>query len=277
MRPFRSLTEQEILALAISTEEEDARIYADLAAGFRANRPDLAEKFRTLQADEDGHRHRLIELYRQKFGEHIPLIRRQDVKGFVSREAVFGRAVDPEEARQRVETMEMETRRFYEAAVARATDAGIRQLLGDLAQEERKHEQTAEAIAVPDERARGRRPPPIVRVAGDSAGPGRVDGWFGLDARAAVRRGICDPEQPDGHVGDVSGRHGGEHRGRHQHGVRGSTIGRRIAHGPRPAIDSRLGLRTDDHLRRVGPHAAIPDPKLLAGDHRPRSWSCSSS
>jgi rubrerythrin len=151
MRSFRSLSEQEVLALAISQEEEDARIYADLAVTLRPKYPDLADQFRTLQSEEDDHRHRLIELYRQKFGDHIPLIRRQDVKGFVHREAVHGRPIEPEEARKRVESMEMETRRFYEAASARATDANVRQLLGDLAQEERKHEQTAEAIPVPDE------------------------------------------------------------------------------------------------------------------------------
>ncbi|HEY1377342.1 MAG TPA: ferritin family protein [Gemmataceae bacterium] len=151
MRPFSSLSEQEILALAISLEEEDARIYADLAAALQAKHPALADRFRAVQAEEDGHRHRLITLYRQKFGEHIPLIRRHDVKGFVHREAVHGKPVEPDDARERVETMEMETRRFYEAAAARATDASIRQLLGDLAQEERKHEQTAEAIIVSDE------------------------------------------------------------------------------------------------------------------------------
>jgi rubrerythrin len=150
MRSFRSLSEQEVLALAISQEEEDARIYADLAVALRAH-PDLAEQFRKLQSEEDDHRHRLIDMYRQKFGDHIPLIRRQDVKGFVHRQAVHGRPIEPDEARKRVESMEVETRRFYEAAQSRATDASIRQLLGDLAQEERKHEQTAEAIPVPDE------------------------------------------------------------------------------------------------------------------------------
>ena len=151
MRSFRSLSEQEVLALAISQEEEDARIYADLAVALRVKQPDLADQFRKLQSEEDDHRHRLIDLYREKFGDHIPLIRRQDVKGFVHRDAVHGRPIEPDEARKRVESMEVETRRFYEAASARATDASIRQLLGDLAQEERKHEQTAEAIPVPDE------------------------------------------------------------------------------------------------------------------------------
>jgi rubrerythrin len=151
MRPFRSLNEQEILALAITLEEEDARIYADLAAGLRPKYPEMADKFRALQAEEDGHRHRLINLYKLKFGDHIPLIRRHDIKGFVHREGVHGKPVTPEDARKRVETMECETRGFYEAGVERATDASIRQLLGDLAQEERKHERTAEAIPIPEE------------------------------------------------------------------------------------------------------------------------------
>jgi rubrerythrin len=151
MRPFRSLNEQEILALAITLEEEDARIYADLAAALRTKHPELAAKFREVQAEEDGHRHRLINLYKEKFGDHIPLIRRHDIKGFVQREGVHGKPLTSEEARDRVETMEMETRRFYEAAAERATDANIRQLLGDLAQEERKHERTAEEIPVADE------------------------------------------------------------------------------------------------------------------------------
>ena len=84
MRSFKSLSEQEILALAISLEEEDARIYDDFADGLKDDYPAQAEQFRKMRGEEDGHRHRLIELYRQKFGEHIPLIRRQDVKGFVS-------------------------------------------------------------------------------------------------------------------------------------------------------------------------------------------------
>ena len=89
MRTFKSLNEQEILALAISLEEEDARIYDDLAEGVKALHPAQADEFRRLRAEEDGHRHRLLDLYRGKFGEHIPLIRRQDVKGFVHRKPVW--------------------------------------------------------------------------------------------------------------------------------------------------------------------------------------------
>src|SRR5437899_11982841 len=85
MRTFKSLSEREILALAISLEEEDARIYADLADGLKDQHPAEAERFRALRADEDGHRHRLLDLYQKRFGEHIPLIRRQDVMGFVPR------------------------------------------------------------------------------------------------------------------------------------------------------------------------------------------------
>src|SRR5216110_1437687 len=103
MRAFRSLSEREILALAISQEEEDARIYDDLADGLAPHSPATAEEFHRLRAEEDNHRHRLLDLYRQKFGEHIPLIRRQDVKGFVVRRpAWFTRTLRPEEARGEV-------------------------------------------------------------------------------------------------------------------------------------------------------------------------------
>jgi rubrerythrin len=147
MRSFKSLNEQEILALAISLEEEDARIFDDFADGLHASYPAQAEEFRRLRAEEDGHRHRLLDLYRKKFGEHIPLIRRQDVKGFVSRKPVWlVRPLGLDAVRKQTELMELETRRFYEKAARQATDAGIRQLLGDLAEEERKHERIAEVL-----------------------------------------------------------------------------------------------------------------------------------
>ena len=93
-----------------------------------------------MRAEEDGHRHRLIELYRQRFGEHIPLIRRQDVKGFVQRRPVWlVRPLGLNAVRKQTESMEVETRRFYETALKKTTDASMRQLLGDLAEEERKH------------------------------------------------------------------------------------------------------------------------------------------
>jgi rubrerythrin len=147
MRSFDSLNEQEILALAISQEEEDARIYDDLADGLRADFPVQAEEFVSMREDENNHRHRLIELFRRKFGEHIPLIRRQDVRGFVTRKPIWLiRPLKLSDARRQSQNMELETRRFYETAARKTTDAGIRQLLGDLANEERKHSNIAQAM-----------------------------------------------------------------------------------------------------------------------------------
>jgi rubrerythrin len=152
MRSFKSLSEKEILALAISLEEEDARIFDDLADGLKEHFPAAAEEFRKLRAEEDGHRHRLLDLYRQRFGEHIPLIRRQDVKGFVSRRPVWlVRPLGLDAARKEAALMEIETRRFYERAAHKATDASTRQLLGDLAEEERHHERTAETLGTGEE------------------------------------------------------------------------------------------------------------------------------
>ena len=148
MRSFETLTEQEILALAIALEEEDARIYDDFADGLKEKYPEQAEKFKELRHDEDGHRHRLLELYKQRFGDHVPLIRRQDVRGFVQRRPVWlVRPLGLKAVQKAAETMEVETKRFYEAAARRTTDAGVRQLLGDLAEEERNHAHTAGQIA----------------------------------------------------------------------------------------------------------------------------------
>lgn len=149
MKTFDGLTEREVLALAISLEEEDARIYENFADGLEANYPEQAAKFREMRREEDGHRHRLLELYRLRFGEHVPLIRRQDVRGFVERKPVWlVRPLGLKTVQKTAESMEVETRRFYEAACKRTTDTGIRQLLGDLAEEERNHARTAEQIAL---------------------------------------------------------------------------------------------------------------------------------
>src|SRR6266436_6712965 len=148
MRSFESLNEKEILALAISLEEEDARIYDDFAEGLQESYPEQAKKFESMRQDENSHRHRLLNLYRERFGEHIPLIRRQEVKGFVKRRPIWlVRPLGLRAVQKEAELMELETKRFYEAAARRTTDVGIRQLLGDLAEEERHHAQTAEQIA----------------------------------------------------------------------------------------------------------------------------------
>src|ERR1700729_2375020 len=113
MRSFQSLSEQDILALAISLEEEDARIYGDFAEGLKADAPATAAVLKEMLAEEDGHRHRLIELYRQKFGEHIPLIRRQDVKGFYTRKPLWLTAnLTVPMIRNEIEIMEDEARNF---------------------------------------------------------------------------------------------------------------------------------------------------------------------
>jgi rubrerythrin len=141
-----SLSEREILALAISLEEEDARIYADFAKGLRQDFPASAAVFDGMRAEESGHRH-LIKLFREKFGDHIPLLRRHDVRGFAHRRPVWLiRPLGVETVRNQASAMEVETRRFYEKAAARAQDARLRQLLDDLAQEERSHEDRAEEL-----------------------------------------------------------------------------------------------------------------------------------
>src|SRR5215472_9496208 len=147
MRDFRSLSEQEILALAISLEEEDERIYADFAEGLRENFPATAAVMDGMRDEESNHRRRLIDLFHQKFGNHIPLIRRHDVRGFVSRRPVWlVRPLGLDTVRAQGAAMEAETRQFYEKAAARTHDPAIRQLLDDLAQEERDHQNRAEEL-----------------------------------------------------------------------------------------------------------------------------------
>lgn len=147
MRTFTSLSEREILALAISLEEEDERIYADFAEGLRQKFPGSAALFEGMRAEESSHRYRLIELFREKFSDHIPLLRRQDVRGFVHRKPVWLiRPLGLKTVRDHASAMEVEPRRFYERAATRAQDARVRQLLDDLAQEERSHENRAEEL-----------------------------------------------------------------------------------------------------------------------------------
>jgi len=147
MRKFDSLSEREILALAISLEEDDERTYADYAEGLRENFAASAAMFDAMGAEESGHRRRLIELYRQRFGDHIPLIRRHDVSGFVTRKPVWlMQPLGLATVRKQAATMEIESRRFYESAAKRAQDPGTRQLLDDLASEERSHENRAEEL-----------------------------------------------------------------------------------------------------------------------------------
>jgi rubrerythrin len=144
---FKDLSEREIVALAIALEEEDGRIYGDFVDGLRETYPASAKMFEEMQAEESEHRASLIEIYRQRFGEHIPLIRRHDVKGFVQRRPMWlVRPLGIHTVRKQAEIMELETRRFYERAIQQVTDAAVRKLLGDLAEAERKHSAIAEAL-----------------------------------------------------------------------------------------------------------------------------------
>jgi rubrerythrin len=144
---FKDLTEREILALAITLEEQDSRIYGDFAEGLRESYPATAKMFDEMQTEELSHRDSLIETYRKRFGEHIPLIRREDVKGFIKRRPVWlVRPLGIEAVRKQASLMELETRRFYLHATRQVTDASTRKLLGDLAETERKHYALAESL-----------------------------------------------------------------------------------------------------------------------------------
>ena len=144
MRDFHSLSQKEILALAISLEEEDERIYADYAESMRQVFPATAKIFDEMRQEEIGHRRALIDIYKQKFGEHIPLVRRHDVRGFLQRKPIWlNTPLRLEEIRGQVSAMEAETRRFYQHAAARTQDASIRQLLDDLAAAETVHVERA--------------------------------------------------------------------------------------------------------------------------------------
>ena len=146
-RRFSDLSEQEILALAISSEEDDGRIYRSFAQDLRAEYPGSAAVFDGMAEEEDGHRQRLIALHRVRFGEVIPLIRREHVAGYYARRPVWlTRNLTLDTIRSEAAGMETQAERFYLAAAARTTDAGTRKLLGDLAAAEAAHEKHAERL-----------------------------------------------------------------------------------------------------------------------------------
>ena len=141
-RHFRDLSEQEILALAISSEEDDARIYRSYAEMLRAEYPDTAQIFDGMAAEEDGHRQALIELHRSRFGEVIPLVRREHVAGYYARRPVWlMQNLGIERIRDEAEAMERDAEHFYHTAAQRSTDAATRKLLGDLARAEAGHQE----------------------------------------------------------------------------------------------------------------------------------------
>ena len=147
MKRFSDLSEQEILALAISSEEEDSRIYRGFAEGLREPFPASAKVFAEMADEEVRHRTMLFDLYRSKFGEYLPLIRRQDVKGFVQHKPLWlVRPLGLNEVRKYAEAMEFEAGRFYRKAAGSTRDASVRKLLDELAEIESEHENLAHKL-----------------------------------------------------------------------------------------------------------------------------------
>jgi rubrerythrin len=147
VKRFADLTEQEVLALAITNEEEDSRIYRNFAEGLRANYAASAKMFDEMADEEVRHRTMLYDLYRGRFGEFLPLIRRQDVKGFVRHKPIWlTQQLGLDEVRKYAANMEYETARFYRKAAENARDASVRELLTKLAEAEDRHETLAEKL-----------------------------------------------------------------------------------------------------------------------------------
>jgi erythrin-vacuolar iron transport family protein len=144
---FSKLTDSEILALAISLEEEDSRIYADLADRFRETYPSTAAMLSRMQREESVHRQRLIDAYVARWGQHIPQIQRSDVKGLVGQKPVWlMKTLSVAQTRKQIGVMELQSRRFYEAAAAHTSDADSRKLFGDLALDEAGHSALADKM-----------------------------------------------------------------------------------------------------------------------------------
>jgi len=144
LKKFKDLTEREILALAIQNEEEDGRIFGEFADQLRESYPATAQMFEDMRLEEAAHRDRLFLTFRERFGDYIPLIRRENVKGFLQRKPLWlVRPLGANAARKHARLMEMEAVRFYQKAADRVSHAPTRELLNKLADEERKHSETA--------------------------------------------------------------------------------------------------------------------------------------
>jgi rubrerythrin len=147
LKSFAELSEQEVLALAISNEDEDNRIYRSFADALRESYPDTAEMYDKMAQEEIGHRDALLALHLKKFGDFLPLIRRQDVKGFVARRPIWlNRPLALDSTRKFAEEMELETARFYRRAAETTKDEAVRALLTRLAADEDQHEHLAEQL-----------------------------------------------------------------------------------------------------------------------------------
>ncbi|THF48914.1 iron exporter MbfA [Allorhizobium terrae] len=146
-RRLDSLSEQEVLALAISSEEDDARIYLAYADRLKAQYPASAKVFEDMAEVEHSHRNMLIDMHKRRFGDRIPLIRREHVKGFMERKPDWLQAqLSVDQVREEAESMERSAYNFYVAAQKQVSDTDTRKLLGDLAMAEQGHEDVAQML-----------------------------------------------------------------------------------------------------------------------------------
>ena len=280
MKNFSDLTQQELLALAIALEEEDSRTYSDLAEAMRETYPGTARMFAAMAEEEDGHRHRLLDLYREKFGDHIPLIRRQDVKGFIERKSLWlARPLGLEKVRAQAELMEAETQALLPG--------------GGAARDRRRHPSAPR-------RPRGGRAPPrspgggargAIRAGRGREGGGRIraaalpfadraarsrraDGRFGLDLGAALCRRLRNAAD----LANLSRWPCGRDRRRDLDGVRRSIVRQRLVDRARQPLGPRPRLRRDDR-RSAGsgtPCRSWCPPLRSRSRSPPRSWSSNS-
>ena len=221
MKSFSDLTEQEIIALAISSEDDDARAYSGFANALMETYPASAKVFMEMSEEEHQHRRWLTDLYQKKFGDFIPLIRRSEINGFVKHKPAWmiGK-LNIEAMRQRAEVIELENYRFYKQAAAHSKDPQVAKLLNQLAEAEKGHESLAARLGdkhltadVKIEEGRNQAPP--LPAAGHPAGPCGADGRLGFHAGAAVCGGLCHGK----YLGNFSGGHGSLGGGRHFHGA----------------------------------------------------------
>ncbi len=265
VKRFAELSEQEILALAITNEEEDSRIYRGFAEGLREKYAASAKVFDEMAEEEVRHRGMLFDLYRSKFGEYLPLIRRQDVKGFITKKPLWlMQPLNLDEVRKFAENMEFEAARFYRKAAETTRDASVRQLLVELAEVEVEHESLAhkleQKLLTPSARAEedetARRMFLLQYVQPGLAGlmDGSVSTLAPLFAAAFATHNTWETFL----VGMAASVGAGISMGFAEARVR-----RRLAHRPRHAVAARRGLRRDDHDRRRRPHAALSHSRFL--------------
>jgi len=195
LKKFKDLSEKEILAIAIAAEEEDGRIYGEFADALRDEYPSTAQMFEEMRQEEVGHRDRLFAMFRQRFGDHIPLIRRENVKGFLRRNPTWlVRPFGVNKVRRQAEIMEMEAGRFYAKAIRRITDAPTMRSLKFILQDEfddwREGEMLLQSlIETPEEVERAanreRELEQLMVAAGGIAGPGSIGTSMDTDAEAS--------------------------------------------------------------------------------------------